>query len=188
MESPVKVKIRPFSELTGTEIASIIRLMNAESDETLSFDDFEDDFLNDSILCTAYVPRGVLLDLAGYAVVSRRLNAATPSGTTGYLSNILVASSHRGKGVGTRLLSSCLEASPHMFLYVGTDNKGAINLYEKHGFHIESFVPYFYQEWEPSSVMSRRAQAIYADAFLMTTMEPESGAFAYGQPIRRKAE
>lgn len=179
----VNTKTQTFSELSGLEIASLIRLMASESDEILSFDDLEDDFLNNSIICQAYLDT----ELVGYAMLGKRTSTVTTAETTGYISNILVAQKHRGKGIGTKLLSTCLDISPRMFLYVGADNKSAISLYRKHGFTQEVFLPYFYQEWEPNSVKERRGQAIYADAYLMSTFPrgTDITPATYGSPLRR---
>ena len=67
---------------------------------------------------------------------------------SGYIQTVCISEDHRGKGIGTTLLSFCeervLKFSPNLFICVSSFNTGAIRLYEKFGFKIvgelENFV------------------------------------------------
>lgn len=68
----------------------------------------------------------------------------------GELDSLFVLPEFRGNGIGTRVLRSCQEHSPYLFLYVFKENDRAIALYRRMGFHItkETGKTRYVMEWK----------------------------------------
>jgi [ribosomal protein S18]-alanine N-acetyltransferase len=69
---------------------------------------------------------------------------------SGYIQTICVDEAHRGKGLGTVLLSFCeeriLKFSPNVFICVSSFNSGAIKLYYEFGFKLVGKLENFVKE------------------------------------------
>jgi ribosomal protein S18 acetylase RimI-like enzyme len=69
---------------------------------------------------------------------------------SGYIQTICISETHRGKGLGTRLIQFCekrtLEFSPNIFICVSSFNKGAYELYQRLGFKLVGVLENFVKE------------------------------------------
>jgi putative acetyltransferase len=87
----------------------------------------------------------------------RILGALVVNPKTGYLDQIVVATSHQGRGIAAVLLGEARRLSPAgLDLHVNQDNARATRFYEKHGFrkagedvNPRSGAPIFKMSWRP---------------------------------------
>jgi len=71
------------------------------------------------------------------------------------LHKIFVASTHRGQGIGTKLMQTCLDnAQQPLMLTVDPNNPHAIQLYERFGFEKKELVKGYYRAEEDRYVMT----------------------------------
>lgn len=88
-------------------------------------------------------------DVAGFALISLQ------GVLSGYLQTIGVAGTHRGRGVGARLLGHIEERifreRPNVFLFVSSFNEGARRFYAAHGYEeigeVKDFLVAGHGEW-----------------------------------------
>jgi [ribosomal protein S18]-alanine N-acetyltransferase len=85
---------------------------------------------------------------------------------SGYIQTICIGKTHRGKGLGTKLLMFCeeriLKFSPNIFICVSEFNKGAMKLYYKMGFKLIGKLDNFVKEG-------------FAELLLRKTVGPRAG-------------
>ena len=78
------------------------------------------------------------------------------------LHKVFVDPSCRGRGIGSKLIETLLEAIDHLqvdlFLTVDPANEAALNLYERWGFTNRRFIPGYYRDHEDRYVLIRPAR------------------------------
>jgi ribosomal-protein-alanine N-acetyltransferase len=78
----------------------------------------------------------------------------------GHVISIAVLEEHRGKGIGTRLITMAHEelskkSASECYLEVRVSNHGAITLYESLGYKATSRLEAYYKDGEPALLMAR---------------------------------
>ncbi len=94
-------------------------------------------------------------DIAGFVILQ-------VCGTfSGYIQTICIEEDHRGRGIGTALLSFCeervLKFSPNLFICVSSFNTGALRLYEKYGFKVVGELDNFVKQGFTEILMRKTA-------------------------------
>ena len=147
------IAITPYQPEDAPAIINLVRELQAHESEIFdrakSPDQIGQWYL-DSLLKQCDDSEGQILvarsadgSVVGYASILARQNSADYEGEIyyefGYVSDLAVAASLRGQGIGSQLLDACEQyakarGAKWLRIQALTDNTGAVRLYEKFGF------------------------------------------------------
>ena len=134
-------------EATDTDISEIFEIEKECFTSPWPYEDFEYEVENEDSFFTVAVIDDLIV---GFCIIRR-------TGDDGEITNIAVRKSHRGIGVGEKLLKSALDHVRDMkfqlvFLEVRQSNLAAIKLYEKYGFDHLSIRKGYYTEPDEDAI------------------------------------